>query len=319
MDWFSAGGNGPLIVVRAIHFAATSIAAGSLIFATLVARPALRSEEAEARLFRARTRWVAWIGLAIAVASGVIWFLFQAVSMSGFPLDEAMQLDVLSTVLNQTQFGEVSEIRIALAIILAACLACHRLPMADWLGLAAALGLATGLAWAGHAGSTLGDMGSLHLTADGLHLIAAAAWVGGLVSLVLLLVEARRNQTIASASFARHAVGRFSALGIVSVATLLATGAVNAWILVGSFHALVVTEYGRLLMVKMVAFAVMLAFAAFNRLWLTPRLVLSSGIEPRLAALHQLARNSTVEIALGFVIFAIVGLLGTLHPAIHVL
>ena len=316
MDWFSAGGNGPVIAVRAIHFAATSITAGSLIFATLVARPAL---QAEARLFRARTRWVAWIGLAIAAASGVFWFLFQAVSMSGLPLDEAMKLDVLSTVLNQTQFGEVSEMRIALAIILAACLACHRLPMADWLGLATALGLTAGLAWAGHAGSTLGDMGSLHLTADGLHLLAAAAWIGGLVSLVLLLVGAQRNQTIASASFARHAVGRFSALGVVSVATLLATGTVNTWILVGSFHALVVTEYGRLLMVKMVAFAVMLAFAAFNRLWLTPRLVSSSGNEPRLAALHQLARNSMVEIALGLVIFAIVGLLGTLHPAIHLL
>lgn len=316
MDWFGAGGNGPLIVVRAIHFAATSITAGSLIFATLVARPVLRSEEAEAR---EQTRWVAGIGLAIAAASGVIWFLFQAVSMSGLPLDEAMKSSVLSTVLNQTQFGQVSEIRIGLAIVVAACLRCHRLPMADWLGLAAALGLTIGLAWTGHAGSTLGDMGILHLTADGLHLIAAAAWIGGLVSLVLLLARVRRNRTVASASLARHAVGRFSALGIVSVATLLATGTVNAWILVGSFHALVGTEYGRLLTIKMVAFAVMLAFAAFNRLWLTPRLVLSSGNELWPAALHQLARNSTIEIALGFVIFAIVGLLGTLHPAIHLL
>jgi putative copper resistance protein D len=319
MDWLGAWGNAPLIVVRAIHFAAISITAGSLIFAKLVAKPALRSEEAEARLFRAQTRRVAWTGLAVAMASGVIWFLLQAVSMSGLPLDEVMNSSVLSTVLNQTQFGQVSEIRIALAIILAACLACHRLPPADGLGLAAALGLITGLAWTGHAGSTLGDMGSLHLTADGLHLIAAAAWIGGLVSLVLLLVGAQRNQTVAWASLARHAVGRFSALGIISVATLLVTGTVNAWILVGSFHALVVTGYGRLLMVKMVAFAVMLAFAAFNRLWLTPRLVLSSGNEPWLAALHRLARNSTIEIALGFVIFAIVGLLGTLHPAIHLL
>lgn len=75
MDWFGAGGNGPLIVVRAIHFAATAITAGSLIFATLAAKPALRPEQAEARLFRAQTRSVAWTGLAIAMASGLIWFL----------------------------------------------------------------------------------------------------------------------------------------------------------------------------------------------------------------------------------------------------
>ena len=319
MDWFGAWGNAPLVMVRAIHFAAISITAGSLIFAMLVARPASRSEEAEARLFRTQTRGVAWIGLAIAVASGVIWFLLQAVSMSGLRLDEVIDSSVLSTVLNQTQFGQVSEIRIALAIVLAACLRYHRFVLADWFALAPALGLTVAIAWTGHAGSTPGDMGSLHLTADGLHLIAAAAWIGGLVSLVLLLVAAQRNQTVAWASLARHAVGRFSTLGIISVATLLLTGTVNAWILVGSFRALVVTEYGRLLAVKMVAFAVMLAFAAFNRLWLTPRLVVLSGNEPRLAALHQLARNSMIEIVLGFAIFAIVGLLGTLHPAIHLL
>jgi putative copper resistance protein D len=37
----------------------------------------------------------------------------------------------------------------------------------------------------------------------------------------------------------------------------------------------------------------------------------------RLESLRQLTRNSAIEIALGFVIFVIVGILGTLHPAIH--
>ena len=43
--------------------------------------------------------------------------------MSGLPLGEAMTTRVLSTVLNETQFGLVSEIRIVLAIAVAACLA----------------------------------------------------------------------------------------------------------------------------------------------------------------------------------------------------
>jgi putative copper resistance protein D len=250
----------------------------------------------------------------VATIAGVIWFLLQAAVMSGLPLGEAMKSGVLSTVLNQTQFGQVSEIRLALALMLAACLACDRLPLAKGLALAAAFGLIAAIAWTGHAGSTLGDTGKLHLTADVLHLLAAAAWIGGLVSLVLLLVAAQRNQRIAWASLVQAAVRRFSTLGIVSVATLLVTGVLNAWILVGSFQALAVTEYGRLLMFKIVAFAVMVAFAALNRLWLTPRL---SGNEPRLDVLRQLTRNSTIEIALGLIIFAIVGKLGTLHPAIH--
>jgi copper resistance protein D len=243
--------------------------------------------------------------------------LLQAVSMSGLPFGEAMTSQVLSTVLNQTQFGEVSQARIVLAIILATCLAFDRFPVADWLALAAALGLTAAIAGTGHAGSTLGEMGSLHLATDALHLLAAAAWIGGLVSLVILLAVVRRHQAVASASLAREAVRRFSTLGIIAVATLLLTGTVNAWILVGSFHALVITEYGRLLMLKMIAFAVMLAFAGVNRFLLTPQLALASGNEPRLEALRQLTRNSVIEIALGFTIFAIVGMLGTLHPAIH--
>lgn len=319
MDLFGAGGNGPLIVARAIHFAATAITAGSLIFGAVVARPALGSGKAEARLLRRQTLVVAWIGLAIAAASGVIWFLLQAAAMSGLLLGEVMESGVLTTVFNQTQFGQVSEIRIALALTLAACLACDRFASANWLALAAALGLTAAIAWTGHAGSTLGETGNLHLVADGLHLLAAAAWIGGLVSLVLLLVTAQRNKAVAWASLVQAAARRFSTLGIISVATLLVTGMVNAWILVGSFHALAVTEYGRLLMLKVVAFAAMLTFAAVNRLWLTPRLT-SSGTEPaRLDALRQLTGNSTIEIALGLTIFAIVGMLGTLHPAIHLL
>jgi putative copper resistance protein D len=59
----------------------------------------------------------------------------------------------------------------------------------------------------------------------------------------------------------------------------------------------------------------MLAFAAVNRFSLTPRLAVASGKERQ--AVRQLMRNSVVEIVLGFSILAIVGMLGALHPAIH--
>jgi copper resistance protein D len=258
---------------------------------------------------------VAWIALAVALLSGVIWLFLQAVSMSGLPPDEAMTSQVLSTVLNETQFGAVMEIRSVLAIILATCLAFDRFPLADWLALAAALGLTAAIAWTGHAASTLGELGNLHLAADALHLVAAASWVGGLVPLVLLLVAVRRDDNAVPASLVRDATQRFSTLGIVSVATLVATGLVNAWILVGSFHALLAAEYGQILILKLVVFTLMLAIAAVNRLSLTPQLAVASGKQRE--AVRLLTRNSVIEIILGFSIFAIVGMLGTLHPAIH--
>jgi len=318
MDWFGAGVNEPLIAVRAIHFGATAMTAGTVIFRTVVAKPALHAEPA-AKLVRTQTLRVAWIGLAVTALSGVIWLMLEAVSMSGLPFGEAMTARVLWTVLDQTQFGLVVEIRSLLAIVLAVCLAYQRVPWTDWLAFAAALGLIAAIAWAGHAGSTLGAIGNLHVAADVLHLLAAAAWIGGLVPLVLLLAAVGRHPTVAWASQARDATRRFSTLGAISVATLAASGIVNAWFLVGSVQALFVTEYGRLLMLKLGVFAVMLVFAAVNRFWLTPRLGLAMANGPQLDALRQLTRNSTIEIGLGLAIFAIVGMLGTMHPATHLL
>jgi putative copper resistance protein D len=285
----------------------------------MVAKRVLGAEQAAAERFRAKALGVAWIALAITVASGAIWLLLQAAAMSGLPASEAMTAGVLSTVVNQTQFGFVSEIRLGLAIVLAGCLIYDRLALTDWLAPAAAVGLSAALAWSGHGGSTPGPLGNLHLAADVLHLIAAASWIGGLVPLVLLLALARRHPTIRWASAASDSAERFSILGIVSVATLFATGIVNAWILVGSFNALFATQYGQLLMLKMILFAIMLAFAAVNRLALTPRLAGSPESGARIDALRRLTRNSVVEIVLGLTIFAIVGMLGTLHPAIHLM
>ncbi len=315
MDW--SGPNAALIATRAVHFAATLMTAGVVVFRMAVARAVSRPEEGVAKLFRKWSRRVLWAGLLVAAATGVLWLLLQASSMSGLPFGEAMTAEVLSTVLKETQFGQVTEIRCGLAIVLAACLASDRLAGAEWLALASALALAGSIAWTGHAGSTLGAAGDFHLAADVLHLCAAAAWVGGLLALILFFAAARRMAPDAWVPLARDATERFSRLGVASVAALLLTGAVNATILVGSIRALLVTEYGRVLMLKLAIFAGMLGFAAVNRFRFTPRLALSSDDAARTGALHQLTRNSALEIALGLIILAIVGVLGTMHPAIH--
>jgi len=317
MNWLGAGVDGPLVVVRGVHFAATAVMTGTLIFREAVVEAASCSTRPAAITVRTQTLRVAWIFLTIAAASGMIWLLLVAASMSGLSFGESMTSDVLSTVVNETQFGRVSEIRLVLAVIMAGGLAYDRFPLARGLALAMSLGLTAALAWTGHAGSTAGAMGILHLTADTLHLLAAAIWIGGLVSLVLLLSVSRNDRTDAGVSFARDATQRFSIMGVAIVVVVLATGIVNGWILVGSWHALIATFYGQLLILKIALFAVMLLIAAANRFWLMPRLALRSRSEPQLEVLRRLARNSMIEIVLALMIFAIVGMLGTLHPATH--
>lgn len=307
MDWSAVGA--PLVAMRAVHFAATAITAGTMFFRTMIAEPVLHPEANLAAVFRTQAQRVSYVSLAIAAISGAIWLLLQSASMSGLPLHDALTADVLSTVINETQFGEVTIVRAGLAIGVAACLAFDRAAIAQWLGLMASFAFSASLAWTGHAGATVGATGYLHLVADALHLIAASAWLGGLVPLILLLVAARRNDAILLAA---DTVRRFSTLGIISVTALMLSGLINAAILVGSFRALIITSYGHLLLLKLALFAVMLALATINRLLLAPRLA-----RPGAGALPWLARNSSIELALGLAIFAIVGLLGTLHPAIH--
>jgi putative copper resistance protein D len=206
----------------------------------------------------------------------------------------------------------MSEIRLGLAALLAVCLAFDRWQLPRQFALAAALCLIASIAWTGHAASTPNSLGYLHLFADALHLLGAAAWFGGLMSLALLIRIVRRYHVSAGAALQLDAVRRFSSLGIVSVGTLVISGVINAWILVGSFHALLVTDYGWVLMLKLAAFMVMVALAVANRFWLTPRLA-----EPRGEEARYLMRNTVAEIVLALFVFALVGLLGTMHPAAH--
>ena len=238
-------------------------------------------------------------------------------TLAGLGFGEAMRSGAMLVIVNETQFGLMSEIRGGLAVLLAICLVLDRFGLARWGGLATSLALVAAIAWTGHAGATLGALGDLHLVADGLHLVAASAWIGGLAGLAILFAIGRGRAAHEWGPLQFDAVRRFSILGIVSVAVLIVSGAVNTWILAGSVHALLVTDYGWLLLLKIAAFVVMVGFAAVNRFSLMPQLAgrAKSGVEPR--ALARLERNTRIEIALGLAIFAIVGVLGTLHPAIH--
>src|SRR6202035_5550982 len=140
-----------------------------------------------------------------------------------------------------------------------------------------------------------------------------AAWVGALLPLIVLFAGAGD----ASLAIARTATARFSILGIVSVGTLLATGIVNTFYLAGSVPALLHTDYGQLLLIKIALFLAMVAIAAVNRFRLTPRLVQQASITASHNALRRLRRNAAIEISAGAIVIAIVAALGTMPPAIH--
>lgn len=142
-------------------------------------------------------------------------------------------------------------------------------------GLAVGGGVvAAGIAatWAMSEHASTGIQASIAMPVDVAHLLAVAAWLGGLAS---LLVALYRTPDIGSA-----AVRRFSAVAFSSVVVLAATGIYQSWRQVGSWSALTGTRYGQLLIIKVALIAVLLAVAWFSRRWtgrLTDTAVAPSG------------------------------------------
>lgn len=311
-----------LVAIRSVHFASTVLLAGTVVFGAHVVGlvPSAAREDPQLATWRKQTAVIAWAGLATAVLSGAAWLVVLAADIGGRRLHDVVVDDIVWRVLTNTRFGVGWSVRFFLALSLALALrfqgrrsdASPRWQVACVVALA--LSFLGSLAWSGHASGTPGIAGELHISADVLHLIAAGVWVGGLLPLALLFAAARRTTNVAVASIARDATRQFSRLGVIAVGTLLVTGVINTCVLVGNVPALVGTDYGRLLLVKMCLFAAMVCVAAFNRQRLTPRLSSAPGGAD---AQRQLQRNSLIEASMGVLILVIVGALGTLPPALH--
>ncbi|MFD7095550.1 copper resistance CopC/CopD family protein [Streptomyces xanthophaeus] len=113
--------------------------------------------------------------------------------------------------------------------------------------------------WALSEHASTGIQPGIAMPVDILHLLAVAAWLGGLAALLLALHKVPGIE--------RSAVRRFSTVALVSVTVLAVTGVYQAWRQLGSWSALTGTDYGRLLLLKIGLVAVLLAIAYLSRKW----------------------------------------------------
>jgi putative copper export protein len=83
--------------------------------------------------------------------------------------------------------------------------------------------------------------------------------------------------------------------------------------MVGSFRALLTSTYGQVLVCKLILFAAMIGFGAWNLFLLKPRIAIdipTVNIPEQKSAVRLLLRNVLWEIGLGTLVILIVGLLG---------
>lgn len=127
-------------------------------------------------------------------------------------------------------------------------------------GSVVAAGLAASWALSEHASTGLQP--GIAMPVDVVHLLAVAAWLGGLAALLVALYRAPSDNPVE-----RAAVQRFSRLAFGSVLALVATGIYQSWRQLGSWSAFTDTGYGQLLLVKIGLVALLVGIASISRRW----------------------------------------------------
>jgi putative copper resistance protein D len=307
----------PLIASRAVHFASSLVVGGAAIFSAFVARPIHADSVLERHLER-----VMFAALALGLLSGATWLVSLAARIAQTSVANVISDGTAWSVLTETQFGRIWEGRFLVALLLF-CVGLFG-PGLRTRGLRLLLlqaGLAIAfvgmLAWSGHAAGGIGFPGVLHFGGDVLHLLAAAAWVGGLIPLLMFIAPRVWSSQPPLAECFR-VLRRFSTLAALSVTVLAASGVLNTWFMTNGLRSFLGTEYGDLVLLKIALFLVMLGFGAANRYWLAPRLLLTNvPAEEDSRALRLLCTFASIEIVLGLIVICVVATLGQLPPPGH--
>lgn len=302
-------GDWSLIGVRLALYLALAALFGLAAFALYAL-----SERARGDTLALRPWLVASAALSLLLSAA--WVVLMASSMAGTPA-WPVDREAVGALLTGSAIGAAWKLRMVMLVLaaLAALIAAGR---GIWLGAVAfcsAVALGT-LAWTGHGAMDEAAMGWVHLIADILHLIASGAWVGALLGLILLVSRPAARVDAGHLGLTHRALHGFGAVGTVVVGTILVTGLVNGWMLVGigNIAALPATLYGQLLLVKLALFVAMLGFASLNRFRLTPAFERSIAAGDHGRALGALRRSLAVETACIVAILALVAWLGTLEP-----
>jgi putative copper resistance protein D len=319
-----------LICSRMFHFGSGMILVGVVAFRWLILLPGSAGATDETwqkftPLFRKLHALFMGAG-AVLIVSGFGLFWAVAAGMSGTSLTECLTGDTLGTVLFQTRFGSVCQWRLGFAVILGVLM--WRLTRDQWLirrklsllEMAAgsiATALVVSMAWTGHAAASGGSDIGWKILADATHLLAASIWPTGLLPFAIFLGCARRIDDLSRLRPVLAVTHRFSTISFVIVGLLILTGIINSYFIVESFPALVTTDYGRLLCLKLSLFLVILGIAACNRYRLLPLLSARADVADKTAVLrllHHLQGFVMTEFLLAAAIVVVISVLGITPP-----
>jgi copper transport protein len=276
------------VVARALHYGTLLLAAGLALFLALLPVPA----DLQPRLRQALAR-LALVGLAACVIMlGAAGGALYGSPPGAFLTPAPWRVGLASPVATSTQVAALG-----LCILMVAARTVLR-PGRPWLLTGACLA-AVSFALSGHAATASSRW--ITMPALTLHALCAAYWVGAFAPLLMALRRLPRRE-------AHGLLAAFSTGAVAAVTCLVLAGAALAALQLRTPGALISTDYGRLLLLKLAFVVVLLGLGALNRLILTPAL------EWRADAVPKLRRSIGADLALAFGVVVLTAGLGTVPP-----
>jgi putative copper export protein len=199
-----------------------------------------------------RHRWLVGAGFVLVVTASILHLVNTVVNVLG-----RFDAPFIWQYANTTQHGSMIFVRLALALVL---LIVSLSP--QWRGKAVVFGLASlgflaTFAALAHATIMRGNVG---LITDLTHMTAATLWVSAVLFGAFTPIT-------------RAGLQRVSSLGLLSVVLLVGTGLYAGLLHINSISLLVGSSYGRILLLKLTLFTLVLCLAALNRWYFMPRLL----------------------------------------------
>jgi copper transport protein len=284
------------VLARAVMYAALLVFVGALLLGALLGRswlvphgvttdPAMQAD----RVARRERLLLSDLGFFAAAAAGISALADASDAAGGLSLTGVRDY-LLSSSAGQGRLAVV-------VLLLLAGWGAARYPRAAALPAASGLGA---LAASGHANSA--SAGLLAVGVDWLHLLAAAAWLGGIALIAVVWGPAlRRGPARTRIAVARDVLPVFGRVALPAFGLAVATGGASALIELGSIAALWQTDYGRVLLVKMGLVGLVALLSYVHALRLRPRLLEGHAPDMRLERRHWRLLRTEPFVGLGVV------------------
>jgi copper transport protein len=235
-------------LIRTLLLVSLTVLAGGFAFNALVLRGSSLQPLREALVTRRRN----WLALWLAITAG-------AMILDGFIQLRSEDMPAL----------QVAAYLVRVAIFFALAFSLRGQWQDSLVATALAFVLLLTQSLSGH--SAREPEWVLPVIADWLHFSFVAIWLGGVAYFAGVVVpQVLQQRALVPALGA--SIEKFSPLAIMSVLVIAITGIIQSSSFVGSFDALLNTDYGRALLLKISVFLVLIAFGALHQFVVAPKI-----------------------------------------------